>query len=173
MPGVSSLRWSATYPRTPRYRRTAPVVEQPQRSNVPVPTFHGGLHRRSASMPGHRYQHNDRAGHDDQAGDDTGDPWLRRGCGLGSGWADSGYQPSIDPWLAGLPPLRVRSGRMSTPAAGTGWAHRTPGQGPGRLCGGRWRGLGKRPPKPHTANGRQCVHCRGGRWTARDHAGTR
>ena len=95
-------------------------------------------------MPGHRYQRNDRAG------DDTGDPWLRRGCGLGSGWADSGHQPSIDPWLAGLPPLRVRSGRMSTPAAGTGWARRTPGQGPGRLCGGRWRLRGEGRQAPHS-----------------------
>ena len=44
----ASWRWSAIAPPIPdtaRHRRTAPVVEQPQRSNVPVPTFfHGGLH---------------------------------------------------------------------------------------------------------------------------------
>ena len=32
---------------------------------------------------------------------------------------------------------------------------------------------GEKAAKPHTANGRQCVHRPSGRWTARDHAGAR
>ena len=45
-------------------------------------------------MPGHRYQHNDRAGHDDQVGDDTGDPWLQGVVGFGRVGPTPGISPA-------------------------------------------------------------------------------
>ena len=41
-----------------------------------------------------------------------------------------------------------------------------PGPCPGGPCGGRWQLRGERPPSPHTAHGRRCVHRPVGRRTA-------